>query len=134
MVSHFHEKRFPRICRDVITIVPIQNCEGFSFSLIVFNLFISSASRIFLSYMYGEMRTVFGCSQSNWPWNYFVCSVAQADSHFPLILSCWCSILWKTVMLTLHQNTTQTFFKNVYYHFWRQEDLFINAAITMSKS
>ena len=29
MVSHFHEKRFPRICCDVITIVPIQNCEGF---------------------------------------------------------------------------------------------------------
>ena len=29
MVSHFHEKRFPRIRRDVITIVPIQNCEDF---------------------------------------------------------------------------------------------------------
>ena len=43
-----------------------------SFSLIVFNLFISSASRIFLSYMYGEMRTVFGCSQWNCPWHSFV--------------------------------------------------------------
>ena len=29
MVSHFHEKRFPRILRDVVTIVPLQNCEGF---------------------------------------------------------------------------------------------------------
>ena len=29
MVPHFHEKRFPGICRDVITIVSIQNCEGF---------------------------------------------------------------------------------------------------------
>ena len=63
-----------------------------SFSLIVFSLFISSASRIFLSYMYGEMRTVFGCSQLNWPWHSFVCSVAPDDSHFPLILSCWCSM------------------------------------------
>ena len=38
------------------------------------------------------MRTVFGCSQSNWPWHSFVCSVAPDDSHFPLILSCWCSM------------------------------------------
>ena len=29
MISHFQEKKFPRIRRDVITILPIQNCEGF---------------------------------------------------------------------------------------------------------
>ena len=63
-----------------------------SFSLIVFSLFISSPSRIFLSYMYWEMRTVSGCSQSNWPWHSFACSVAPDDSHFPLLLSCWCSV------------------------------------------
>ena len=27
MISHFHEKRFPSILRDVITILPIENCE-----------------------------------------------------------------------------------------------------------
>ena len=64
MASHFHEKRFPRIRRDVITIVPIQNCDDFVL-YIIFSLFIKSASQIFLLYMYGEMRTAFGCSQSN---------------------------------------------------------------------
>ena len=63
-----------------------------SFSLIVFSLFIWSASWIFLSYLYGEMHTLFGCSQLNWPWHSFVCSVATNDSHFPHILSCWCSM------------------------------------------
>ena len=64
MVSHFHEKKFPRIRRDVITISQFKT-EDFVLSLIVFSAFISSASEIFLLYMYGEMRTVFGCSQSN---------------------------------------------------------------------
>ena len=41
IVSHFHEKRFPRICRNVVTIVPIQDCQGFvlfvnCFSLVYF--------------------------------------------------------------------------------------------------
>ena len=62
------------------------------FSLIVFSLFISSASQIFLSYMYGEMRTVFVCTQLNCPWYSFVCSVALDDFHFPFMLSCWCSV------------------------------------------
>ena len=38
------------------------------------------------------MCTVFWCSQSNCPWHSFVCSVARNDSHFPLMLSCWCSM------------------------------------------
>ena len=29
MVSHFHEKRLPRICHDIVTIVFIQNSEDF---------------------------------------------------------------------------------------------------------
>ena len=31
MNSYFHEKRLPRICLDVVTIVSIQNCEDFVF-------------------------------------------------------------------------------------------------------
>ena len=62
------------------------------FSLIVFSLFISSASRIFLLCMYGEMRAVFGCTQSKCLWHSFVCSVAPDGSDFPLILPCWCSM------------------------------------------
>ena len=85
MASHFHKKRFPRIRRDVVTIIS-------TFSSIVLHLFISRALRIFLSYIYGEMRTVFVCSQSNCRWHSFVCSVAPDDSHFLLMLSCWCSM------------------------------------------
>ena len=112
MVSHFHEKRFPRICRDVITIVSIQNCEGFVL-FIVSRLFISSASRIFLSEMHGDMRTVFGCSQSNWSWHSFVCSVAPDDSHFPFILSCWCSI---------HRVRTLFFDSPIYFPLYEQSN------------
>ena len=46
----------------------------------------SSVLRIFLSYMYGEMRTVFGCSLSNCPWHSFVSSVAQI---IPIYHSCY---------------------------------------------
>ena len=63
-----------------------------SFSRIAFSLFISSTLWFFLSCKYGEMHTVFRCSPSNWPWHSFVCSVAPDDSHFPLMLSCWCSM------------------------------------------
>ena len=28
MVSDFHEKWFPRNCRDAVTILSIQNCQG----------------------------------------------------------------------------------------------------------
>ena len=63
-----------------------------SFSLIILSLFILSASHIFLLCMYGEMRTVFGCSQLNCPRHSFVCSVAPDVFHFPLMLSCWCSM------------------------------------------
>ena len=79
----------------VMTYTPLslfKTAKVFSFSLIVFRLFISSALQIFVSYIYGEMHTVFGWSQSNCPWHSFVCSVAQRDSHFPLMLSCWCSM------------------------------------------
>ena len=38
MVSHFHEKRFPRNRRDVITIVPIQDCEGSALFINFFEL------------------------------------------------------------------------------------------------
>ena len=63
-----------------------------SFSLIVLSLHVSRTSRIFLSYIYGEMCNVFGCSQSNCPWNSFVCSVPPDDSYFPFMLCCWCSM------------------------------------------
>ena len=61
MVSYFHEKRFPRTCRDVITIDPIRNCgfvlfinclfralRGFSFRTCMVKcvLFLDVASRI----------------------------------------------------------------------------------------
>ena len=65
-----------------------------SFSLIVLNLFISSAQWIFFTHMYGQMRTVFECSQSNCLWPYFVCSVAPGYFHFPFMLSCWYSMLY----------------------------------------
>ena len=59
-------------------------------------MFISSALRIFLSSMYGEMCTVFGYRQSTFSWHSFVCSVAPDDSHFSLMLSRWCTmdVLW----------------------------------------
>ena len=63
-----------------------------SFSLIAFSLFILSASGFFLLYMHGEMCTVFRCSQLNCPCHSFLCFVALDDSHFPLMLSCWCSM------------------------------------------
>ena len=46
----------------------------------------------FCPFRYGEMHTVFGCSQSNWPCHSFVYFVDPDDSHFRLILSCWCSM------------------------------------------
>ena len=79
----------------VVTESPLslfKTVKVLSFSRIVFSLFISSALWIFLSCMYGEMHTVFRCSPSNWPWHSFVCSVAPDNSHFPLMLSCWCSM------------------------------------------
>ena len=47
--------------------------------------------QIFFWYIYGKMRTLFEFSQTNCPWHSFVCSVAQEDSHFPLMLPCWCT-------------------------------------------
>ena len=89
MLSHFHEKRFPKIGRDISPLSLFKTMKVLIFSLIVFRLFISSGffSRIFLSCMYSEMRTIFGCSQSNCPWHSFVCSIAPDDFHFPLMLS-----------------------------------------------
>ena len=77
----------------VMTYTPLslfKTAKVFSFSLIVFRLFISSVS--WISYMYGEMRTAFEWSQSNCPWHSFVCSLVPHDCHFPLMLSCWCSM------------------------------------------
>ena len=82
-----------------------------SFSLIVLSLFILRASRIFLSYMYSEICTVFGCSQSNYPWHSFVCSVAQDDFHFPLMLSCWYS---------MHPVSTVSFDSPIYFPLHQQ--------------
>ena len=63
-----------------------------SFSLIVLSFFILSTSRVFLSYIYGAVHNVFGWRQLDFTWHSFVCSVPPDDSHFPLMLFCWCSM------------------------------------------
>ena len=42
----------------------------------VSNLFISSTSRTFLSYIHGDLANVFEFNQLNWPWERLVCSVS----------------------------------------------------------
>ena len=54
---------------------------------------ISSDSLIFLLLYLASLDNVFGCSQLNWPWHSKQCSVAPELSHFPFMLSCWCSIV-----------------------------------------
>ena len=57
-------------------------------------------------------------AKSNWQWHSFVGSVAPDDSHFPLMLSCWCSMhrvrtLSFFFLLFLWQNICCRFFPDV---------------------
>ena len=60
------------------------------FTALHFDLWISSDPLIFLL-LYLASLDVFGFSQLNWPWHFKQCSVAPELSHFPFMLSCWCS-------------------------------------------
>ena len=62
-----------------------------SYSAFVSKLFISYNSRILRSCMLGNFAIIFGCSQLNCPLQYLECSVAPNASHFPFMLSSWCS-------------------------------------------
>ena len=63
-----------------------------SYSAFVSKLFFSNHSLILRSCMLDNFAGVFGCSQLNSPWNCLECSVARDTSHFPAMLSSWCSI------------------------------------------
>ena len=106
MVSYFHEKRFPRTCRDVITIDPIRNCgfvlfinclfqalRGFSFRTCMVKCvpFLDVASRID-----HDIFCMF-CSSRWFP--------------FPLILSCWCP---------MHRVRTLFFHSPIYFPLHKQ--------------
>ena len=66
----------------------------FIFNLLLphFNLLISSDFLIFLFLYLASLDNVFGCNQLNWPWHFKLCSIAPELSHFPFMLSCWCSL------------------------------------------
>ena len=65
----------------------------FNLLLLHFDLIISSDSLIFLLLCLASVDNTFGCSQLNWPWHSKQCSVAPELSHFPFMLSWWCSIV-----------------------------------------
>ena len=65
----------------------------FDLLLLHFDLLISSNSLIFLPLYLASLDNVFGFSQLNWPCHFKQCSVAPELSHFPFMLSCWCSIV-----------------------------------------
>ena len=64
----------------------------FDLPLLHFDLLISSDSLIFLLLYLASRDNVFGCSQLNWSCHFKQCLVAPEFSHFPYMLSCWCSI------------------------------------------
>ena len=94
MVYHFHEKSFPRIRRDVITFVPIQNCEG---SVLFINCFKLVYFEHFTDFPFVhvwrnaycfrmqpvELSMSFFCMFCSLRWFPF-------STHIPL--SCWCSM------------------------------------------
>ena len=106
-------KSFSRICHDLSPFTLFQIVVVLSFSIIALSLFIWSTLRTFLSYMYGEMCTLFRCSHSNCPWYSFVCSVATYDFHFLFMLSCWWS---------LHRVSTFFFDSSIYFPLHKQSN------------
>ena len=67
----------------------------FIFDLLLshFDLLISGNSLNFVLLYLTFLNNVFGCNQFNWTWHFKQCFVASELSHFPLKLSCWCSIV-----------------------------------------
>ena len=89
----------------VLTILPRSLCNTLMdllYSAFVSKLFISKDSLILHSCMLGNFASVFGCSQLNRSWQSLECSVAPDASHFPALLSSWCSIdKWACIFLFL---------------------------------
>ena len=54
---------------------------------------VNSDSLILLLLCLASVDNTFGCSMLNWPWHSKQCSVAPELSHFPFMLSWWCSIV-----------------------------------------
>ena len=88
-IVNFSQQRCLCICFDKVAIIAIY----IQFTTLHFDLIISSDSLIFLLLYLASLDNVFGCSQLNWPWHSKQCSVAPELSHFPFMLSCWCSIV-----------------------------------------
>ena len=65
----------------------------FDLLLLHLNLLVSNGFLIFLFLYLSSFDYVFGCSQLNWLLHFKQCSVAPELSHFPFMLSCWCSIV-----------------------------------------
>ena len=62
------------------------------YSAFVSKFFISNDSLILLLYMLDNFASVFGCSQLNRLRQSLECLVAPNASHFPAMLSSWCSV------------------------------------------
>ena len=78
----------------VLTILPwslFNTLMVLSYSAFVSKLFISNNSLILRSCMLGNFVRAFGCSQLNCSQS-LECSVAPDASHFPFMVSSWCSI------------------------------------------
>ena len=80
--------------KSVLTILPwslFNTLMVLSYSAFVSKLFISNNSLILRLYMLGNFVRGFGCSQLNCSQS-LECSVAPDASHFPFMVSSWCSI------------------------------------------
>ena len=78
----------------VLTILPLSlfsTLMDLLYSAFVSKLFISNDSFIFHLCMLDSFASVFGYSQLKCPWQSLECSVAPNASHFPDMLSFWCS-------------------------------------------
>ena len=87
-IVNVSQQRCPCICFDEVAII----MSYIHFTTVAFYLLISNDSLIFLLLYLASLDNVFSCSQLNWPWHFKQCSVAPELSHFPFMLSCWCSI------------------------------------------
>ena len=89
-IVNVSRQRCPCICFDKVP------SSRFTFNLLLlhFDLIISSDFLIFLVLYLASLDNVFWCSQLNWPWHGIdQCSVPPELSHFPFMLSYWCSIV-----------------------------------------
>ena len=76
----------------VLTRFPSSRFKTFLL-LFVFAFLISNDSLIFRLWYCCSVDKVLGFIQLNCPWHSRQCSVAPELSHFPLKLSCWCSMV-----------------------------------------